>query len=79
MTNVIHLASQRAAKPVHTSAQTPDTIARQAAIENALSMALYYVRNAGTQQAIHAATAKAVRATALLKQACTDTATFGGA
>jgi hypothetical protein len=70
MTNVISLARPRAAATVHTHAHTPDpTIARQAAIENALSMALHHVR--GDQPGnLHAATAKANRAFSLLKQAC---------
>lgn len=53
------------------------SIARQQAIENALSMALHYVRTADTQQGIQAATAKAIRAVSMLKQACTES-TIGG-
>ena len=48
------------------------TLARQQDIENALSMALFHIRHGDTQQGIHAATAKAIRATSLLKQACTE-------
>ena len=48
------------------------TLARQQDIENALSMALFHIRYGDTQQGIHAATAKAIRATSLLKQACTE-------
>lgn len=56
---------------------TAPTIARQQAIENALSMALHYIRTTDTQQGIQAATAKAMRAASMLKQACTE-ATIGG-
>lgn len=60
---------------------TPTTaspaLERQQAIENALSMALHYIRTADTQQAIQAATSKAIRAASLLKQACAELATNG--
>ena len=73
MTNVISLARTRAAVSVHASAQKSDPIAQQAAIENALSMALHYVR--GDQAGgLSMATAKAHRALSLLKQACTESA-----
>lgn len=50
--------------------QTPDPVARQAAIENALSMALHFVRLPGESAAnLWAATARANRALTLLKQA----------
>lgn len=50
--------------------QTPDLVARQAAIENALSMALYFVRQPDNTAAnLWAATARANRAFTLLKQA----------
>lgn len=50
--------------------QTPDPVARQAAIENALSMALHFVRQPGESAAnLWAATARANRALTLLKQA----------
>ena len=55
------------------------SIARQQAIENALSMALHYVRTTDTQQGIQAATAKAIRAATMLKQACTESTTTGRA
>ena len=48
------------------------SLARQQAIENALSMALFHIRQGDTQQGIRAATAKAIRAASLLKQACTE-------
>ena len=69
MTNVIPLARTRVAVPVQSPAQPLDPIQHQAAIENALSMALYHVRGDATGN-LHAATAKANRALSLLKQAC---------
>lgn len=69
MTNVISLASRRAAVSVRAPAQTSDPIAQQAAIENALSMALHHLRG-DKPGYLHAATAKANRALSLLKQAC---------
>ena len=70
-----------------TTANTPTTpatgntslLARHQAIENALSMALFHIRKGDTQQDIHAATSKAIRAASLLKQACTEVALIGGA
>ena len=43
-------------------------LARQQAIENALSMALYHARHGE----IHAAIGRAIRATSMLKQACSE-------
>lgn len=84
MTNVITLASPRAGTRVHSPALSPafgtgktDGIARQQAIENALSLALYYIRENESPSNIHAATVKAVRAASMLKQACTES-TIGG-
>lgn len=86
MTNVINLASARAgAYDVQASAQTPrpattnpaTAIERQQAIENALSMALYWIRHQEHPNAIHAATVRAVRAASMLKQACGE-ASDGG-
>lgn len=90
MTTVIHLASPRAGTRVHTSAQSPapamaktapgleriaNPVDRQAAIENALSMALYFIRQPGNTAAnLWAATARANRALTLLKQASTGDA-----
>ena len=61
----------------HQSAPKVDPLARQQAIENALSMALFHVRNGDTLQAIHTATAKAIRAASMLKQACAESAIGG--
>ena len=82
---VISLTSHRAGTRVQSSAQilmssvSPghtapacgvDKAARQAAIENALTMALYFVRQPGDTAAnLWAATARANRALTLLKQA----------
>lgn len=73
MTKVIHLPSPSAGAPVHSSAHTTrpitaPTVAQQAAIENALSMALYFVRQGGDSAAnLWAATARTNRALTLLK------------
>lgn len=45
------------------------TIANQQAIENALSMALFHIRNGDT----HSAVGRAIRAASMLKQACAET------
>lgn len=63
--------------PALTAPKVEPTIARQQAIENALSMALHYIRTTDTQQGIQAATAKAMRAVSMLKQACNEL-TIGG-
>jgi len=77
MTKVIHLSSPRAGARVQSSApspkqstDTPSGIERQQAIENALSMALYFMRQPGNTSAnLWAATARANRALTLLKHA----------
>ena len=61
MTNVIPLRGPAAA--------ASPGIESQQAIENALSMALHYVRTSGRTR-LHEATAKTNRALTLLKQAC---------
>ena len=50
-------------------------LARQQAIENALSLALYHARHGN----IAAATGRAIRAASMLKQACTESITSGRA
>ncbi|WP_394788776.1 hypothetical protein [Rhodoferax sp.] len=51
-----------------------NSVERQQAIENALSTALYYVRQPNTTATmLHAATGRANRALSLLKQACATT------
>ncbi len=86
MSRTLHPASPRAGTRVYTYAQqhtvpalaaavphlerNPGPVERQAAIENALSMALYFIRQPGTSAAnLWAATARANRALTLLKQA----------
>lgn len=49
-----------------------DPLARQQAIENALSVALHLVRTSDTTEALLRATGRAIRAASLLKQACTE-------
>jgi hypothetical protein len=62
-------ANGRAASAQRT-AEAPGLVERQAAIENALTMALYFIRQPGTSAAnLWAATARANRALTLLKQA----------
>ena len=86
MTKVIHLASRRAGNPVQTSAPFPDETPRvllapeqQAAIENALSMALYFTRQShATPANMWAATARTNRALTLLKQASESVTTVNG-
>ncbi|MBS0408184.1 MAG: hypothetical protein JSS17_17820 [Proteobacteria bacterium] len=82
-----HPATQRATLGAPCMAQpgrTLDPIQRQAAIENALSTALYFMRRTGdapADRAAHlwAATARAHRALSLLKQASTDAREVGRA
>ena len=61
----------------HVTITTPSTgttsrIDRQQAIENALSTALYFIRLPSTDSGLRAATGRAIRATAMLKQACAE-------
>ena len=61
----------------HVPITTPKTgttsrIDRQQAIENALSTALYFIRLPSTDSGLRAATGRAIRATAMLKQACAE-------
>ncbi len=73
MKKVIHLSSVGAGTPVQTPARprrSTSPIERQQAIENALSMALHFVRQPGDSAAnLWAATARANRALTLLKHA----------
>ena len=93
MTNVISLASRRAVLSVHANAPVPtfkpapaspapasdaQGIERLQGIENALSIALFYIRQNEEPRNIHAATVKAVRAAAMLKQACAVSASVVG-
>ena len=49
-----------------------DPLARQQAIENALSTALHYLRTDSSPASIQRATGRAIRAASMLKQACTE-------
>ncbi|WP_029524132.1 hypothetical protein [Polaromonas glacialis] len=49
-------------------------LARQQAIENALTTALYFIRLPHTESGLKAATGRAIRAASMLKQACSEAA-----
>lgn len=80
MTQVISLTGRRAGTLTAAAdnrksfnASGVRTVDRQAAIENALSMALFFIRQAGDSRAnLWAATARTNRALSLLKQAACD-------
>lgn len=50
----------------------PSHLARQQAIENALTTALYFIRLPSTESGLKAATGRAIRAASMLKQACAE-------
>jgi hypothetical protein len=80
LARMLHSRTVRRLHPPKVAPKADFTVARQQAIENALSMALHYIRTTDTQHGIQAATGKAIRAVAMLKQACTDfTMTEGAA
>ena len=54
-------------------------LARQQAIENALSTALYFIRLPSTESGLKAATGRAIRAASMLKQACAEIQNGGAA
>jgi hypothetical protein len=56
----------------HRPASKADPLARQQAIENALSMALWHIRRDSTPATVRAATGRAIRAVSMLKQACAE-------
>ena len=58
--------------PTSTTGEFSLSTTQLANIENALSLALFLVRRSGSQSDIHRATAKAIRAAALLKQVSTS-------
>ena len=65
-----HTPAPGAAPAGHSLAQSLSPVERQASIENALTMALYFVRQPGSIVAnLWAATARTNRALTLLKQA----------
>ena len=72
MARMLHARTVRRLHPPKVAPKADFTVARQQAIENALSMALHHIRTTDTQQGIQAATGKAIRAVAMLKQACTE-------
>ena len=79
MTTVNTTTTPKAATLGNTPALSPSSIARQQAIENALAMALYYVRLPSTESGLRAATGRAIRAASMLKQACAESTTSGRA
>lgn len=54
-----------------------DPLARRQDIENALSAALWHVRHGDTIKSIYSATGRAIRAVAMLKQACQESSVGG--
>ena len=66
------------ASPSNTPTSTRE-ITRQQAIENALSTALYFIRQPHSTKALQAATGRAMRAASMLKQACTESTINGRA
>ena len=56
---------------------TTATLARQQAIENALTTALYFIRLPTTDSGLRAATGRAIRAASMLKQACAEISNGG--
>jgi hypothetical protein len=81
MTNVISLASLKASRTAATPAITTTpalgNIERQQAIENALSTALYFIRQPHSDKTLQAATGRAIRAVSMLKHACIEAKTGG--
>jgi hypothetical protein len=66
------------ASPSNTPATAPE-ITRQQAIENALTTALYFIRQPHSTTALQAATGRAMRAATMLKQACSESSINGRA
>jgi hypothetical protein len=77
-TMTTHAPTPIAASPSNTPATTPE-ITRQQAIENALSTALYFIRQPHSTTALQAATGRAMRAASMLKQACSESSINGRA
>ena len=65
--------------PTTPATGTPSPLARQQAIENALTTALYFIRLPHTESGLKAATGRAIRAASMLKQACAEITTGGAA
>ena len=72
MIKVIHLVSRQAGRNLQATAPSQSiTPQSQAVIENALNMALHFIRQPGAVPAnLWAATSRATRAATLLKQVC---------
>jgi hypothetical protein len=70
-TMTTHAPTPSTASPRNTPATAPE-ITRQQAIENALSAALYFIRQPHSTTALQAATGRAIRAASMLKQACSE-------
>ena len=79
MTTVNTITTPKAATLGNPPAFSHSLIARQQAIENALSTALYFIRLPRTESGLQAATGRAIRAASLLKQACTESTINGRA
>lgn len=80
MTKVNTTTTTPKAAPLgHTPALSTSSIARQQAIENALTTALYFIRLPNTESGLRAATGRAIRAASMLKQACADLSIGGRA
>ena len=77
MTMVNTTTTPKAAPLGNTPALSTSIIARQQAIENALTTALYFIRLPATDSGLRAATGRAIRAASLLKQACAESTTSG--
>ena len=77
MTTVNTITTPKAAPLGNTPAISTSIIARQQAIENALTTALYFIRLPATDSGLRAATGRAIRATAMLKQACAEISNGG--
>ena len=72
MTTVTTITTPKVVPLGNTPAFSPSIIARQQAIENALTTALYFIRLPLTESGLRAATGRAVRAASMLKQACAE-------
>ena len=79
LARMLHARTVRRLHPQKVAPKADVTVARQQAIENALSMALHHIRTTDSQQGIQAATGKAIRAVAMLKQACVESIICVGA
>ena len=79
MTTVNSTPTPKAASLGNTPATSTSIIARQQAIENALTTALYFIRLPHTDSGLKVATGRACRAASMLKQACAEAQNGGAA